>query len=285
MNIDKIPKSAGKEIEIKGWVWRKRESKNVIFILLRDSHGIAQFVVKDDQPFFEDAQKLTIESSVIMKGIVHEDKRSPTGYEIKTTGIGIVQIAERYPITKDQSTEFLLDVRHLWIRSRKLTTIMKIRSTVVGAMHEFFRERGYIEFDPPIFTPNACEGGSTLFEVKYFDKKMYLTQSWQLYAEAAIFALEKIYDVAPTFRAEKSKTSRHLAEFWMAEMEAAWMKLDEVIQVAKDEIKFIIKKVLEKHRKDLEFLGRDISKLEVCLEKEFPTITYSEASFLKKRRE
>ncbi len=277
MNIDKVPESVGKEIEVKGWVWRKRESKNIIFLILRDSNGVAQFTVKEDQPFFKDAQEITMESSVIMKGIVNEDKRSPTGYEIKTTGMEIVQIAERYPITKDQSTEFLLDVRHLWLRSRKMTAIMKIRSTVVGAIHEFFRDRGYIEFDPPIFQPSQCEGGSTLFEVKYFDKKVYLTQSWQLYAEAAVFALEKVYDMSPTFRAEKSKTTRHLSEFWMAEMEAAWMKLDEVTEVAKDEIRFIIQQVLKKNKKELELLGRDVKLLEHYAKSEYPTIKYKEA--------
>ncbi|MFH1521229.1 MAG: asparagine--tRNA ligase [Candidatus Micrarchaeota archaeon] len=177
---------------------------------------------------------------------------------------------------KDLSEEFLLDVRHLWIRSQKITKILQIRSTLITAIHEFFQKQGYTLFDPPILSPNACEGKMTLFEVQYFEEKMYLTQSWQLYAEAAVFALGKIYDVAPTFRAERSKTSRHLAEFWMAEMEAPWMELDEVVQVAKDEMKFLVEKILEKHENDLKFLGRDVDKLKAAVAKPFPTITYSE---------
>lgn len=155
----------------------------------------------------------------------------------------------------------------------------------MGAIHKFFRDRGYYEFDPPILQPIQCEGGATLFEVKYYKDKTYLTQSWQLYAEAAIFALEKVYDVSPTFRAEKSKTARHLSEFWMAEMEAAWMELDEVVQVAKDEVRFILKEVLRKHKKDLEFLGQDVKKLERIAKKRFPTITYRQALDILKKRE
>jgi asparaginyl-tRNA synthetase len=154
---------------------------------------------------------------------------------------------------------------------------MKIRSTITGAIHQFFRDRDYYEFTPPILTPSACEGGATLFEVKYFDKKIYLTQSWQLYAEAAVFALEKVYDVAPTFRAEKSKTSRHLTEFWMAEMEVAWQGYREVTEIGKEEIKFIINQVLQKNRTELEHLGTDISKFENMIDKPWPTITYTEA--------
>ncbi|MEM5871381.1 MAG: asparagine--tRNA ligase [Candidatus Aenigmatarchaeota archaeon] len=285
MNIDKIPSSVGKSLEIKGWVYRKRESKDIIFLLIRDSNDIVQATIKSDHKDFEKAKKLTIESSVIIKGKVVEDKRAPTGYEIKIEELRPIQVAEPFPITKDHSQEFLLDVRHLWLRSRRMTAIMKVRHTVVGAIHKFFRDRGYYEFHPPIFQPMQCEGGATLFEVKYFDDVTYLTQSWQLYAEAAVFALEKIYDVAPTFRAERSKTSRHLAEFWMAEMEAAWMELDEVIQVAKDEVKFIIEEVLKKNRKELEFLGQDISKLEKVLKKPIPTITYSQALEILREKE
>jgi asparaginyl-tRNA synthetase len=171
----------------------------------------------------------------------------------------------------------LYDNRHLWIRSRKLNAILKIRHTVVGAIHQFFRERGYYEFDAPIFQPSQSEGGATLFEVKYFKDIMYLSQTWQLYAEAGIFSLGKIYNMGPTFRAEKSKTSRHLSEFWMAEMEAAWMKLPEVTEVAKDEIRFIVTKVVEENKKELEILERDISLLEGYIKADYPTIKYSEA--------
>jgi asparaginyl-tRNA synthetase len=285
MNIEKVPESVGKTIEIKGWVYRKRESKDIIFLIIRDSSDIVQATIKSGHKDFEKARKLTLESSVMIKGSVVEDKRAPTGYEIRISSLEPVHIAERFPITKDQSPEFLLDVRHLWLRSRQLTAAMKVRHTVVGAIHKFFRDRGYYEFDPPIFQPNQCEGGATLFKVKYFDDVTYLTQSWQLYAEAAVFALEKVYDVSPTFRAERSKTSRHLAEFWMAEMEAAWMELGEVTEVAKDEVRFVIQEVLRHNKKELEILGQDIKKLEAIAKKPFPTITYTKALAILKEKE
>jgi asparaginyl-tRNA synthetase len=285
MNIDKVPGSVGKEIEVRGWVWRMRESKDIVFLIIRDSNGVLQCTIKEGHPDFGRAKTITMESSVILHGLVEKDKRAPTGYEMKIKKLEIVGLAERYPITKDQSPELLLDLRHLWLRSRKLTAVMKVRHTVVGAIHEFFRERGYYEFDPPIFQPSQCEGGSTLFEVKYFEDKTYLSQSWQLYAEAAIFALEKVYDMSPTFRAERSKTSRHLAEFWMAEMEAAWMELPEVVHVAKDEIRFIIQQVLKHNKPELELLGQDIAKLEKIVKKQFPTITYTEALNILKEKE
>ncbi len=178
---------------------------------------------------------------------------------------------------KDQSPEFLLDQRHLWIRSQKLTSVLKVRSTIVGAIHKFFRDQGYYEFDAPILQPNQCEGGSTLFEVKYYDNKTYLSQSWQLYAESAIFALEKIYNMGPTFRAERSKTSRHLSEFWMAEMEAAWLDLHDITEIAKDEVKFILKEVLKNNKRELKIIGQDVKKLEKIFKSDFPTITYTEA--------
>ena len=285
MNIEKVPESVGKTIEIKGWVYRKRESKDIIFLIIRDSSDIVQATIKSGHKDFEKARKLTLESSVMIKGSVVEDKRAPTGYEIRISSLEPVHIAERFPITKDQSPEFLLDVRHLWLRSRQLTAAMKVRHTVVGAIHKFFRDRGYYEFDPPIFQPNQCEGGATLFKVKYFDDVTYLTQSWQLYAEAAVFALEKVYDVSPTFRAERSKTSRHLAEFWMAEMEAAWMELGEVTEVAKDEVRFVIQEVLRHNKKELEILGQDVKKLEAVAKKPFPTITYTKALEILKEKE
>jgi len=285
MNIDKVSASVGKTLEIKGWVYRKRESKDIIFIIVRDSSDIVQATIKAGSKDFEKAKSLTMESSVIIKGSVVEDKRAPTGYEMKIAELRPVHVAERYPITKGASPEFLLDVRHLWLRSRSLTAAMKVRHTVMGAIHKFFRDRGYYEFDPPIFQPSQCEGGATLFPVKYFDDTTYLTQSWQLYAEAAIFALEKVYDVSPTFRAERSKTSRHLAEFWMAEMEAAWMELGEVTEVAKDEVRFIIQEVLRHNRKELEILGQDVKKLEAIAKKPFPTITYTKALEILKEKE
>ncbi len=269
-----------KEVEIRGWIYRTRSSGSIVFTQVRDSSEVIQATVikgSVDESEFDDAKRALVESSVIIKGVVKKDERAPGGFEIHAKSFKVVGFADNFPITKDQSEEYLRDNRHLWIRSRKITAMMKIRSTVSGAIHQFFRERGYYEFTPPIFQPMQSEGGATLFEVKYYDTQTYLSQSWQLYAEAAIFSLEKVYDVGPTFRAEKSKTSRHLCEFWMAEMEAAWMELEECTEVAKEEVKFIIKEVLEKNQKDLDTLERDKSKLQVSLEKPFPTITYTKA--------
>jgi asparaginyl-tRNA synthetase len=248
--------------------------------MIRDSTGYLQAIItKDsvDEKDFKDAKKALVESSVELEGKLKKDKRAPGGYELQTTIFKIIQFAEPFPIVEDQSPEFLLDQRHLWIRSKQLSSIMKIRSTVVGAIHNFFREKGFFEFNAPILQPNQTEGGSTLFEVKYYDKKTYLAQTWQLYAEAAIFSLEKIYNMGPTFRAEKSKTSRHLSEFWMAEMEAAWMDLNDVIDIAKDEIKYILVDVLKKNKKELEILNQDYNKLKKISNSKIPTITYSEA--------
>ncbi len=280
LTIDEALKKGG-NVSLRGWVYRERKSNKFVFIVLRDESNIIQCVIsKEKNPeFFEDAEKLTIESSIKISGTVRKDERAPTGYEVSpVSDLEIVQIAEPFPITAEQSRELLYDNRHLWLRSRKLNAVLKVRHTVVGAIHEFFRSRGYYEFDAPLFQPSMSEGGSTLFEVKYFDNdKVYLSQSWQLYAEAGIFSLGRIYNMGPTFRAEKSKSSRHLAEFWMAEMEAAWMQLDEVTEVAKDEIRFIIKQVLKNNRKELEFLERDISLLELYEKAEYPTIKYAEA--------
>jgi asparaginyl-tRNA synthetase len=273
-------KLADKEVSIRGWVHRTRSSGKIVFAVVRDSTGIIQVTVKMGNlpdAEFENAVKALVESSVEINGTLKEDDRAPGGFEVQAGGFNVISFAEPYPITKDQSEEWLREQRHLWVRSRRMTAIMKVRSTMTGAIHEFFRSKGYYEFTPPIFTPNACEGGATLFEVKYYDKKVYMTQTWQLYAEAMIFSLGKIYDMSPTFRSEKSKTSRHLTEFWMAEMEGAWMTYHDVIQVAKDEIKFIIKRILEENQAELELLEVDTPKLEKMLDKEWPTITYTEA--------
>lgn len=278
----------GKSIHLRGWIYRTRSSGNIVFMVLRDVTGVLQATVKKGNlpdMEFEDAVKALIESSVRVTGTVKEDKRAPGGYELQVTNLTVVNFAEPFPITKDQSPEFLLDQRHLWIRSRKLTAVLKVRSTVVGAIHSFFRDQGFYEFDAPVLQPNQCEGGSTLFEVKYYEDKTYLSQSWQLYAEAGIFALEKIYNMGPTFRAEKSKTSRHLSEFWMAEMEAAWMELPDVVGLAKEEVRSILTNVLEKNKSDLESLGQDINKLQEVAASEFPTITYSEALRILKEKE
>lgn len=266
------------EAQIRGWVYRHRASKNAVFVMLRDSSGVIQCTFKKGEipdELFEKAESLSIESSVKIRGDVKEDKRAPGGFEVKGKELEVIHMAERFPIVRDKSTEFLRDVRHLWVRSQEMTAIMKIRDTVYDATREFMKKMDCYEIEPPILTPVGSEGGSSLFEVDYFGKKMYLTQSWQLYAEALIFALERIYTISPCFRAEKSKTSRHVTEFWMTEMEAAWMEFEELAGFAEETIVFICGKVLEKNKKELEILGRDPKDLK--LETPFKRITYDKA--------
>ena len=267
----------GKEVEIKGWVHRIRKLKDKVFAVVRDTDDIIQVVFSNNTPSFNDAEKLKMESSLIVKGKLVKSEKAPNGYEIQATKLEVVDIGEDFPIQKDFSTEFLADNRHLWLRSRKMNAILKIRSTVTGAIHDYFRREGFNEFQSPIFQSTQCEGGSELFEVKYFDKKMYLTQTWQLPAEAGIFSMEKIYTVSPAFRAEKSITSRHLTEFWMIEAEMAWMKFEDMLEIGEGLIKACVKAVLDKNRKELEVLGRDPKKLEPTVKKKFPRITYTEA--------
>lgn len=270
-----LNKKSGK-VAIRGWVYRERNLKDKIFLVIRDSTDIIQCIIKEGKNF-DKAKKLLIESSVEIEGKIKEDKRAPTGYEITVENLNVVHYAEKYPITKDKSIEFLADKRHLWIRSRKMTAILKIRSTVFGAIHEFFRKKDFYEFQSPILQTTQCEGGSTLFEVKYYKDKMFLAQTWQLYAEAALFSLEKIYTIAPSFRAETSKTSRHLTEYWHAEMEVAWESFDDLQNYAEDVIKYIVEKVLKENKKELEILKRDTNTLQLAVKKKFPRITYDEA--------
>ena len=274
---DAIKKGKGK-VAIRGWIYRERGSNKMKFIVLRDSSNIIQCVLKEEdfKKQWGEIDKLKIESSLEIEGTIKKDERAPTGYEITADKIKIIHIAEDFPINKDLNEELLGDRRHLWLRSRKMTAVLKIRSTVFGAIHEFYRERGFYEFQSPVMIPGGAEEGPTLFEINYFGKKAFLTQTWQLYAEAAMFALEKIYTMAPTFRAEKSKTSRHLAEFWMHEMEVAWINLDELMNYAEELVKHIFKRVLEKNKMELEILGRDVKKLEPVLKKKFPRMTYDD---------
>lgn len=279
MDIDKVfaEKKVEKEYAIKGWVYRIRKMKDKIFIVVRDSNTILQTVVNDG-PLFKDAEKLKAESSIIISGKLKKEDKAPNGFELEATKLQIVNIGEDFPIAKDFSKEFLADVRHLWLRSRKLTASLKLRSTAINAIHEYFRGEGFYEFQSPILQSTQCEGGSELFEVKYFGNKMFLSQTWQLPAEAAIFSLEKIYTVAPTFRAEKSLTSRHLTEFWMIEAEMAWYNFDEMIKCGEGLIKHIVKKSLENNKEEIEsVLERDTSKLLPTLKKDFPRITYDKA--------
>ncbi|MCF7900681.1 asparagine--tRNA ligase [Candidatus Woesearchaeota archaeon] len=268
-------------VSIRGWVHRERGSKKLKFIVLRDSTDIIQCVIeleKLGEEKFEIATKLQVEASLKIVGEIKKDERAPTGFEISVSDFEVVGESDTFPITKDQSPEFLADKRHLWLRSRKMISIMKIRSTVFGAIDEYFKGEGFYEYHSPIFQAVQCEGGSSLFDVDYFGKKgVFLAQTWQLYAEPAIFALEKIYTIAPSFRAEKSKTSRHLTEYWHAEMEVAWATFKDIQDYGEALIKFVVKKVLDERLEELKILERDPEKLRPTVEKPFPRMTYDEA--------
>ncbi|MEM4051619.1 MAG: asparagine--tRNA ligase [Thermoplasmata archaeon] len=253
------------KVTTRGWVYRWRESGKILFIIVRDSTGIIQVTVSKDEVSDEDfknAKSSNIESSVIVEGILRRDERAPGGYEILAKKFILVGPSLNFPITKDKSDEFLLDMRHLWLRSREMTAILKIRSTIFESLHEFFRNEGYYEVQAPMFVSSSVEGGSTLFEVPYFGRKAYLTQSSQFYLETFIFSLENVYTIAPSFRAEKSRTRRHLTEFWHCEAEAAWLGNDEMMKIEEKMIMYIIERVLNKNKEELKFLKRDISKLE-----------------------
>src|SRR3989344_5305694 len=278
--VEEALKKGKGRVSIHGWVYRERKQKDMIFLVIRDSTNIIQTVVKQDKVSkkeWDEANKILIESSIEIEGDLKEDKRAPTGYEIQVSKLNVIQFAEIFPINKDQSPELLLDNRHLWLRSRKQTSILKIRSTVFGAIHDYFRKNKFYEFQSPIIQSTQAEGGSTLFELNYFGKKLFLAQTWQLYAEPAIFALEKVYCIAPSFRAEKSKTSRHLTEYWHAEMEEAWASFEDIQDHGEKLIKHILKEVLENNKEDLKILERDVKKLEPSLKKDFPRITYTDA--------
>ena len=280
MSVKEAMKQGNGEVALRGWVYRFRGSNKIKFLVLRDETDIVQCVLKADA-FTEEAWdqigKLKIESSVKLIGEIKPDERAPTGFEVTVKDIEIVHIAEDYPINKDLNEDLLGDRRHLWLRSRKMTAIMKIRSTVFGAIHEYYRSNGFTEFQSPSIIGAAGESGSSVFEVKYFDKKAYLAQTWQLHAETAIFALGKIYCIAPSFRAEKSNTSRHLCEYWHAEMEVPWSTFEGLQGYAEGLMKFIVNKVLEKHQEELKILERDEATLKATAEKDFPHMTYTEA--------
>lgn len=270
----------GNEVSIRGWIHRERDIGNMVFFNIRDPSGIVQATIASDnfeEERFNEIKSLLVESSVKVHGEVAEDERAPGGYEIRTTDFEIVNESEDFPIHKDQSVEHLLDNRHLWVRSTYMRDILNVRSTVFGAIHEFFRNEGYKEFQSPILTPLACEGGSTLFPVDYFDDEVYLAQSWQLYAEAGIFGTGDIYTIAPSFRAEKSKTPRHLTEYWHAEVEGLWLDYDDIMELGGGLILHIVDKLLEENKKELENLREgDMEYLE-NLEGPFPRLTYEEA--------
>ncbi len=280
--VERIGKYVGQEVTLKGWVYNMRSSGKILFILLRDGTGIIQCIVEKSsvsEELFETASELTQESSVEITGVVREDKRAPGGYELGVTDLRVIQIARNYPITpKEHGMPFLMDHRHLWLRSSRQHAIIKIRSGLIKFIRDFFDSRGFLCVDTPIFTPNACEGTTTLFETDYFGDKAYLTQSGQLYNEATAAAFRKVYCFGPTFRAEKSKTRRHLIEFWMVEPEVAFAELDDIMQLAEDFVVEIVGRTVEKYRDLLEnVLERDVSALE-RVKAPFPRISYDEAA-------
>jgi len=278
--IEDIGQHDGKTVTLKGWLYNRRSSGKLHFLLLRDGTGILQCVVfkKDVTPeTFALADHLPQESSLIVTGTVRRDERAPLGYELGVTQLELLQQAEEYPITpKEHGVAFLLDHRHLWVRSARQHAVLRIRAEVVRACREYFDTRGFVLFDSPILTPAACEGTTTLFETPYFDEKAYLTQSGQLYVEAGALAFGKVYCFGPTFRAEKSKTRRHLMEFWMVEPEVAFMDLAGDMDLAEDFVASIVARVLATRRRELEVLERDIGVLEK-VRKPFPRIAYAQA--------
>jgi asparaginyl-tRNA synthetase len=279
--IRDVSKHVGEEITIKGWLYNLRSSGKLIFPQVRDGSGVIQGVVFKKnvaEQVWNDFEKLTQESSIIVTGKVRADERAPGGYELDVTGVEVLQIADAYPITpKEHGVEFLMDNRHLWLRSKRQHAILSVRAEVIRAVRDYFDSNGFLLMDTPIFTPAACEGTTTLFEVDYFeDAKAYLTQSGQLYNEATAAAFGKVYCFGPTFRAEKSKTRRHLTEFWMVEPEVAYAHLDDIMNLAEDFITFIVHRVLENRRSQLTELERDVSKLE-AIQTPFPRLQYDDA--------
>ena len=281
--IAEIGRHEGQAVTIQGWLYNLRESGKLVFPIFRDGSGVIQGVMPKNavpQETFDAVKNLTQESSVIVQGKVRADKRAPGGYELDVSDVQVVQRVpadDPYPISlKEHGVDFLMEHRHLWVRSLRQAAILRVRAEIIKACRDFFDERGFTLTDPPILTPAACEGTSTLFPVEYFDEQAYLTQSGQLYIEATAMALGKVYSFGPTFRAEKSKTRRHLTEFWMVEPEIAYAKLDDIMALGENLISSIIKRCLEHRRKDLETIGRDVSKLEK-VQAPFPRISYDEA--------
>ncbi|HEU4874234.1 MAG TPA: asparagine--tRNA ligase [Pyrinomonadaceae bacterium] len=279
--INQLSKHEGAEVVLKGWLYNMRSSGKILFPQLRDGTGIVQCVVLKNAispELFEQLKGLGQESALVVKGTVRADSRAPGGYEIDVSNAEVLQEVHDYPITpKEHGTEFLMDHRHLWLRSRRQHAVLKVRHTVVQAVRNFFDDDGFTLCDAPIFTPAACEGTTTLFEVDYFEgEKAYLTQSGQLYNEANAAAFGKVYCFGPTFRAEKSKTRRHLTEFWMVEPEMAYATLEDVMSLSERMLAYIAAQVLEKRSEELKVLERDTSKLEAIVAP-FPRVHYDEA--------
>ena len=280
--INKIGEHVGQSVTIKGWLHNRRSSGKIHFLVIRDGTGFLQVVMgkKDvDDATFQTADHLGQESAIIITGTVKAEERATGGYEMVASGLEVVNESHDYPITpKEHGVDYLMDRRHLWIRAERQTAILRVRHEIINAVRDFFNEQGFILADTPIFTPAACEGTTTLFPVEYFDgEKAYLTQSGQLYNEANAMALGKVYAFGPTFRAEKSKTRRHLTEFWMVEPEMAYADLNDVIALAEGLVTSVVARVLDRRHKELKTLERNLSKLE-AIKAPFPRLHYDEAA-------
>lgn len=280
INIEHLPQHIGKSVTLKGWVSNKREGKGIAFIVLRDGTGYCQCVVTGDNSGLEQletAQSTSLETSVIIQGLVKSDDKQIGGVEVEVSEISIVGNSTDYPISKkEHGVEFLMDKRHLWLRSSRQWAIMRIRNTIIFSIHKYFQGQGFVQMDAPIFTGNACEGTSTLFETDFYGAPAYLSQSGQLYGEAMAMAMGKIYTFGPTFRAEKSKTRRHLSEFWMIEPEMAFYDIFQNMDTIEGMLQAVVKDVLKQCKPELEQIGRDTEALESSL-KSFPRMTYDEA--------
>lgn len=278
--ISEVYKYVDQEVKLGAWIANKRSSGKIAFLQLRDGTGFIQGVVvkaEVEEEIFQIAKSVTQESSVYVTGVVQKDERSPLGFELQVKNVEVIQAAVDYPITpKEHGTEFLMDNRHLWLRSRRQHAVMKIRNEIIRATYEFYNDQGFVKVDPPILTGSAPEGTTELFQTKYFDEDAYLSQSGQLYMEAAAMALGKVFSFGPTFRAEKSKTRRHLIEFWMIEPEMAFYEFDESLVVQEQYVSYIVQSVLKNCQLELTTLGRDLSKLE-NIKAPFPRITYDDA--------
>ncbi|CAE6698013.1 MAG: asparagine--tRNA ligase [Nitrospira sp.] len=278
--IEEASAHAGQAVTIRGWLRSRRDKGKLHFLILRDGTGEIQAVVSKGtvgEEQFARSAELTQESSVVVSGTLRQDARAPGGYELDVSGLEVLQVAEPFPIQpKEHGTGFLMEHRHLWLRSSRQHAVLRIRHEIIRACRNFFDDRGFTLVDAPIFTPNACEGTTTLFHTQYFDETAYLTQSGQLYSEATAAAFGKVYCFGPTFRAEKSKTRRHLMEFWMVEPEVAFAQLADMMELAEQFLAHIVEAVLRTRRAELKLLERDVAKLE-RVTAPFPRITYEEA--------
>ncbi|MCC8436101.1 asparagine--tRNA ligase [Brevibacillus sp. M2.1A] len=278
--IARIGQHVGQEVRLGCWLYNKRSSGKIQFLQLRDGSGFIQGVVvkaEVGEEVWENASQLTQESSLYITGVVRADDRAPSGYELTVTGVEIIQIAQEYPISlKEHGVDFLMDHRHLWLRSPRQRAVMAVRSEVIRAMYEFFHENGFVKVDPPILTPTSAEGTTNLFHTKYFDEDAYLSQSGQLYMEAAAMALGRVYSFGPTFRAEKSKTRRHLIEFWMIEPEMAFVDHEENLRIQEAFVSHVVQSVLKNCERELKTLERDTTKLQ-NVTGSFPRISYDDA--------